>query len=84
MNFLRLLSLSKIERRMKGQGITVEFAKAAVSAAAYFDGVYDLLVLWLEETNTDEKSKVIADIQDALLDSGWWDIPKKEKTNEEI
>jgi DNA-binding phage protein len=45
-----------------------EFISKAVRTAMEFEGVYDLMVLWREEKDKEERQEIIADIQDMIDD----------------
>lgn len=55
-----------IGNKMRREGLTGEFVTNAIETALEFEGVYDLMVLYDEETDVHEKEEIIADIQDML------------------
>lgn len=58
--------LIEIGHKMNQAGLPEEFTAAALSTAFEFEGVYDLMNLWVEETESSERGEIIADIQDML------------------
>ncbi|MCB0411085.1 MAG: helix-turn-helix transcriptional regulator [Bdellovibrionales bacterium] len=44
------------------------FIAAAVETAFAFEGVYDLMKMWAEETDKAEREEIVADIQDLIND----------------
>ena len=54
--------------QMNQAGLPKEFIAAAVSTAFEFEGVYDLLKMWADETDTKERNETIADIQELIDD----------------
>lgn len=58
----------QIGRHMEAEGYLLDFISKVTQAAEYFDGVYDLLVMWAEEDNEMEKAKTIAAIDDLMKD----------------
>ena len=51
---------------MKKAGLVETFILDAVKTALKFEGVADLLHLWLDEKDNDEREKIVADIQDMI------------------
>ena len=68
------MELFEIAGAMKKSGLSVEFITVAVNTATEFEGVYDLMKLWINESNEKERDEIVADIQD-MID----DCAKKEK-----
>jgi len=68
------VELMEIGSAMYKKGLPSSFVAAAVETAFEFEGVYDLMKMWSEETDKKERDEVIADIQD-LID----DCAQKEK-----
>ena len=62
------LELFKIATEMNTQGIPANFIADAVSTASEFEGVYDLMKLWINETDQKERDEIVADIQDMIND----------------
>ena len=44
------------------------FIAAAVETAFAFEGVYDLMKMWMEESDKNEREEIEADIQDLIND----------------
>lgn len=68
------VELMEIGTMMHKSGLPSSFVAAAVETAFEFEGVYDLIKMWAEETDNKERDEIIADIQD-LVD----DCTQKEK-----
>ena len=62
------LELFEIATEMKKQGLPADFIAAAVETAIEFEGVYDLMKLWIHETDAKERDGIVADIQDMIHD----------------
>lgn len=60
------VELIEIGHQMNQKNLSEEFIAAAVQTAFEFEGVYDLMKMWSEETDEDEKNEIIADIQDMI------------------
>jgi len=68
------VELMEIGTMMHKRGLPSSFTAAAVETAFEFEGVYDLMKMWANETDKKEQDEIIADIQD-LID----DCAQKEK-----
>lgn len=62
------VEIVEIGHQMNKAGLPKEFIAAAVSTAFEFEGVYDLLKMWADESDENEKSETIADIQEMIDD----------------
>ena len=62
------IELFEIAGAMKKIGLSAEFIAAAVNTATEFEGVYDLMKLWINETDGKERDEIVADIQDMIND----------------
>jgi len=62
------VELMEIGSIMHKSGLPSSFVAAAVEIAFEFEGVYDLIVMWGEETDQKEKDAIVADIQDLIFD----------------
>lgn len=51
-------------------GHTYEFVEEAKAAALEFEGVYDLMTMWDNEDEREERRKIISDIRILLYDIG--------------
>lgn len=60
------VELFEIGTVMTKQGLAASFVAAAVTTALEFEGVYDLMKLWIEEEDTEEKNEIVADIQEMI------------------
>ena len=63
------LELFEIATEMKKAGLPADFIAAAVETATQFEGVYDLMKLWINESDTKERDEIVADIQDMIQDT---------------
>jgi DNA-binding phage protein len=59
---------------MNKTGLPHKFIAAAVETAFEFEGVYNLMKMWIDESDQKERDEIVADIQD-LID----DCAQKEK-----
>jgi len=62
------MELFEIAGAMKKNGLSADFIAAAVNTATEFEGVYDLMKLWINETDDKERDEIVADIQDMIDD----------------
>ena len=62
------LELFEIATVMKKMGLPARFIAAAVETAMAFEGVYDLMTLWMNEGDAKERDEILADIQDMIQD----------------
>ena len=62
------VELIEIGHQMNQAGLSKPFIAAAVETAFEFEGVYDLMKLWVEEKVPAEKDEIVADIQDLIND----------------
>ena len=60
------VELIEIGHQMHQEGLSEEFISSAVQTAFAFEGVYDLMKMWSEETGEEEKNETVADIQDMI------------------
>lgn len=60
------VELFEIGTAMKKEGLASSFIVSAVLTALEFEGVYDLMKLWSEEGNKNEKNEILADIQEMI------------------
>lgn len=67
----------EIGREMHHAKLPNDFVVAAVRTAFEFEGVYDLMKLWMAEGDEDERNAIVADIQE-MID----DCAQKEKKEE--
>jgi DNA-binding phage protein len=64
------VEIVEIGHQMNQAGLPKEFIAAAVGTAFEFEGVYDLLKMWACESDTEEQSEIISDIQELIDDCG--------------
>jgi hypothetical protein len=62
----RNVELIEIGHQMKQEKLSNTFVAAAVQTAFQYEGVYDLMKMWSEESDKKEKDEIIADIQDMI------------------
>ena len=62
------MDLFEIATKMKTAGLPANFISDAVQIALKFEGVYDLVKMWLEESEPKERNEIVADIQDMIDD----------------
>jgi hypothetical protein len=62
------VEIVEIGHQMKLAGLPNEFIGGAVRTAFEFEGVYDLLRMWSDETDEDQRNEIVADIQDLIND----------------
>lgn len=62
------MELYGIATKMEKQGLPANFITTAVETATEFEGVYDLMKLWIYETSRKERDEIVADIQDMIND----------------
>lgn len=62
------VALSEIEHKMQIEKLPDSFISAALKTAEEYEGVFDLLQLWLYEDTMEERDEIIADIQDLIDD----------------
>lgn len=62
------VELIEIGHKMNQVGLPKDFIAAAVQTAFEFEGVYDLMKMWVEEETTEKKNEIVADIQDLIID----------------
>jgi DNA-binding phage protein len=62
------VELFEIGTEMRHASLPDAFVAQAVLTAAKFDGVYDLCVLWRDESDKSERDEIIADIQELIDD----------------
>jgi hypothetical protein len=70
-----LEEIFEIGAAMKRANLPDGFVADAVKTAMEFEGVYDLLVLWRDEAEQDEREEIIADIQELIEDCAQTEKP---------
>jgi DNA-binding phage protein len=58
----------EIGHMMNKSGLPHKFIAAAVETAFEFEGVYNLMKMWVDEGVKKERDKIVADIQDLIAD----------------
>lgn len=67
------LKLYEIATKMRAENLGTKFIAAAVKMSEEYQGTYELMELWSQTEEQNEKDEIIADIQDELDD--WKDSP---------
>jgi len=62
------VELFEIGAQMKQARLPEEFIVNAVRTAIEFEGVYDLVKMWADETEESDRDEIVADIQDMIDD----------------
>jgi len=60
------VEIIEIGHEMKKTGLPNPFVAASVQTAFEFEGVYDLMKIWAEETDQEERDATVADIQEMV------------------
>lgn len=60
------VELIEIGHQMNQKALSEEFVAKAVQTAFEYEGVYDLMKMWEEETDEEERNEIVADIQDMI------------------
>ena len=55
-----------IATAMKGEGLPDDFITAAVKVASECEGTYELMAIWADESDADERAETLADIQEMI------------------
>lgn len=64
------VEIIEIGHEMNRAGLSKQFIAAAVDTAFEFEGVYDLMKIWTDETEQEERDATVADIQDMIDECG--------------
>ncbi len=62
------VTLFDIAHKMKESGFSADFISSAIRTALHYEGVADLVFMWEQEVDPDEKEEIIADIHDLIDD----------------
>lgn len=68
------VELYEIAHQMREENLPDEFIATAIKISFKFEGVSDLLKLWSEESDSDEKNEIIADIHELIDDCSESDV----------
>ena len=63
------VEMIEVGHKMKQTGLASLFIAGAVQLAFEFEGVYNLMKMWADESDSDERDEIIADIQGLIDDS---------------
>lgn len=62
------VELIEVGHMMNKAGLPHKFIAAAVETAFEFEGVYNLMKMWTDETDKKERDEIVSDIQDLIED----------------
>ena len=62
------ISLFSISHKMRKSGLPPEFISMAIRTALQYEGVADLIFLWNDEVDANERDEIISDIQELIDD----------------
>ena len=62
------VELIEVGHMMNQSGLSHKFIADAVQTAFEFEGVYNLMKMWLNESDPKERDEIVADIQDLIDD----------------
>ncbi len=63
------MEMIDVGHTMKLAGLPDAFVTSAVELAFHFEGVYNLMKMWDEESEQDERDEIVADIQGLIEDN---------------
>lgn len=66
------LELYQIATQMSAAGLPADFIAAAVKRAEEYEGTFDLMILWRDENDSQERNETIADLEEAIEDGLKW------------
>ncbi|HEY4832242.1 MAG TPA: helix-turn-helix transcriptional regulator [Waddliaceae bacterium] len=75
-NVDQFIILGEIANSMLATGISREFMASIIMLAFRYEGVYDLMVMWSTETDSELKDEIIADLQEEIDESSEIILPK--------
>ena len=62
------INLFSISNKMKQSGLPPKFISMAIRTALQYEGVADLIFLWNDEADVNERNEIISDIQELIDD----------------
>jgi len=62
------IHLYQIATEMVKSGLSPSFIAKAVKVAEEYEGVYDLMAIWMDENFENEREEVLADIQELIAE----------------
>lgn len=78
----QIIILGEIARKMLSVNLSEAFVFAAINLAFRYEGVYELMVMWSQETDSELKNEIIADLQAEIDDETSTILPSSlEKDN---
>ena len=75
-NVDQFIILGEIANSMLATGISREFVASIIMLSFRYEGVYDLMVMWSTETDSELKDEIIADLQEEIDESSKIVLPK--------
>ena len=75
-NVEQIITLGEVAKEMQAENLSEEFVLSILMLALRYEGVYNLLVMWSEETDAELKDEIIADLQAEIDDDSKILIPK--------
>lgn len=75
-NVDQFIILGEIANSMLATGISREFVASVIILAFRYEGIYDLMVMWSTETDSELKDEIIADLQEEIDESSKIILPK--------
>lgn len=77
-NLDKFIPLAHIAERMLIEGLSKEFVFTLIPLAFHYEGIFDLMVMWREESDQEFKEEIIADLEDEIDEIGTKAVlPKK-------
>lgn len=61
--------LAGITKAMFKAGMSQEFVGSSIELSLHYEGVYDLMLMWSKETDSQLRDEIIADLQDEIDES---------------
>lgn len=60
----------EIGKEMLSSGLCADFVEKVLVRAKYYEGVYDLMVLWSEEDALEERERIVVDLTEEIQEVG--------------
>jgi DNA-binding phage protein len=67
-NVDQIIILGAVAQKMVTDKLSEEFVSLTIRLAVRYEGIYDLMVMWSEETDADLKNEILADLQAEIDD----------------
>ena len=62
----KFIPLAPVAEKMMKEGLSKDFVLSLLPLAFHYEGVYDLIMMWGEETDQLVKDEIVADLQEEL------------------